>query len=170
MTKFWYYSRFLKEKDILTNSRNPRRCISTISNTENSVHFRICTINSLIMQILWFRGNNLYTFRNLAAVSKINKVTLFTRMRKFLWLWSTANLRYPRTFSLYPCAQRDNLPGSEAGVFDLDPVDPAGDGAGRSAATAGWTPVGVEVFREVSHPISSPPIRESWNTQNLIIR
>lgn len=34
-----------------------------------------------------------------------------------------------------------DLPGNDAGVFDLDPEDPTGDGVGLRADTVGcWTP------------------------------
>lgn len=39
------------------------------------------------------------------------------------------------------CPLNFDIPGNDAGVFDLDPEDPTGDGVGLRADTAGcWTP------------------------------
>ena len=56
--------------------------------------------------------------------------------------------------------ERRYLPGIEAGVLDLDPEEPVGDGAGRSADTEGWV-ADVGVAR-LATSLSSPA-DPSWN-------
>ncbi len=46
-----------------------------------------------------------------------------------------------------------HLPVTEAGVFDLDPVEPTGDGAGRGVLA----PCPVDVGVPVTSLFSSPP-------------
>ena len=68
------------------------------------------------------------------------------------------------------------VPGNEAGVFDLDPVEPAGEGGGRSADTLGCcsdVDVGVALDRPLftSDPLESSPVPLiSYKSKNATLK